>query len=174
MPPVEQSCGRLSRMKLGVLLVFAMVLVGCKAGPRVVIHEEDEPDVATKPAAPVSSWEYKKDGGDSWACARSVDNAAELCFRRSAGHLDCYLHLPREGNPFFCSRGHCDTKLTVDGTQRTVQGTDDELGGTRILFLPAPEKFLGEVEHAKEVRVKPPMFGLDQEFVFQVGGLKWP
>ena len=58
--------------------------------------------------------------------------------------------------------------------ERTVDGTDDEGGGTRILFLPAPEKLLHEVEQAKEVTVKPPMFGLDQQFVFQVGGLKWP
>ena len=168
----EQSCGRLSRMRLA-LLAFAILLAGCKAGPRVVIQEDDEPAPAAKPAAPVSNWEYKTDGGDSWACARSVDNAAELCFRRSGKELDSYLHLPREGNPFFCSRGHCETKLTVDGTERTVEGTDDERGGTRILFLPAPEKFLHEVEQAKEVRVKPPMFGVDQEFVFQVGGLRW-
>jgi hypothetical protein len=168
-------CGRLSRMKLAVLLAFAMLFAGCNAGPKIVIHEEEDEAPASKaPASQVSSWDYKTEGGDSWACARSVDNAAELCFRRSHGHLDSYLHLPREGNPFFCSRGHCETKLTVDGTERTIEGTDDDFGGTRILFLPAPERLLQEVEHAKEVRVKPPMFGLDQEFVFQVGGLKWP
>jgi hypothetical protein len=158
-------------MKLAMLLAFAMLFAGCNAGSKIVVHEEEEP---TPKAAPVSNWDYKAEGGDSWACARSVDNTAELCFRRSQGHLDSYLHLPREGNSFFCSRGHCETKLTVDGTARTVQGTDDEGGGTRILFLPAPEKLLHEVENAKEVRVKPPMFGVDQEFVFQVGGLKWP
>jgi hypothetical protein len=161
-------------MKLAMLLAFAMLFAGCNAGPRVVVHEEEEEPAPPKSAAPVSNWEYKSDAGSSWACARSVDNAAELCFRRSPGHLDSYLHLPREGNPFFCSRGHCETKLSVDGTERTVEGTDDEFGGTRILFLPGAEKLLHEVEQAKEVRVKPPMFGVDQEFVFQVGGLKWP
>lgn len=160
-------------MKLAMLLAVVLFSMGCNAGPKVVIHEEEEPEPAAKAAAPVSNWEYKTEKGDSWACARSVDNAAELCFRRSRGHLDSYLHLPREGNPFFCSRGHCPTKVTVDGVERTEQGTDDELGGTRILFLPEPEKLLHEVEHAKEVRVKPPMFGVDQEFVFQVSGLKW-
>lgn len=161
-------------MKVVVLLACVMLLASCNAGPKIVIHEEDEPDPAPK-AAPVSNWEYRTEGGDSWACARSVDNAAELCFRRSKGHLDSYLHLPwREGNPFFCSRGHCDTKLQVDGVQQTVQGTDDEGGGTRILFLPEPQKLLHEVEEAKEVRVKPPMFGVDQQFVFHVAGLKWP
>lgn len=169
---LERSCGRLRRMRLA-LLAFVVLFVGCNAGPKVVVQEEDEPPPTPK-AAPVANWEYKTDGGDSWACARSVDNAAELCFRRSRGHLDSYIHLPREGNPFFCSRGHCETKVSVDGTEQTVEGTDDQQGGTRILFLPAPEKLLHEVEQAKEVRVKPPMFGVDQQFVFQVGGLKWP
>lgn len=159
-------------MKAVGLLACAMLLASCNAGPRVVIHEDEEPAPAPKVAAPVN-WEYNTDGGDSWACAHSVDNAAELCFRRSQGHLDSYLHLPREGNPFFCSRGHCQTEVKVDGTEQTMQGTDDERGGTRILFLPAPERLLHEVEHAREVRVKPPMFGLDQEFVFEVSGLKW-
>lgn len=160
-------------MKLAGLVAFVLLFAGCNAGPKMVVHEE-EPVPAPKPTAPVSNWEYKTDAGDSWACARSVDNAAELCFRRSKGQLDSYLHLPREGNPFFCSRGHCETKLSVDGAQQMVQGTDDEGGGTRILFLPAPEHLLREVEHANEVRVKPPMFGVDQEFVFEVSGLKWP
>ena len=161
-------------MKLAALMAFSILFAGCNAGPKVVIHEEEEPAPATKSVAPVSNWEYKTETGDSWACSRSVDNAAELCFRRSRGHLDSYLHLPREGNPFFCSRGRCETKLTVDGSSQTVQGTDDETGGTRILFFPVPEKLLREVQHAKEVRVKPPMFGVDQEFVFQVSGLNWP
>lgn len=162
-------------MKAVVLLACVMLLASCNAGPKVVIHEEDEPDVAAKAATPVSNWEYKTEGGELWACVRSVDDAAELCFRRSKGHLDSYLHLPwREGNPFFCSHGRCQTKLSVDGVQQTVQGTDDTGGGTRILFLPDPQRLLHEVEQAKEVRVTPPMFGVNQEFVFHVGGLKWP
>jgi hypothetical protein len=162
-------------MKVVVLLACVMLLASCNAGPKIVIHEEDEPEPLPQTKVLASNWEYKTEGGDSWACARSVDNAAELCFRRSKGHLDSYLHLPwREGNPFFCSHGHCDTKLQVDGVQQTVQGTDDEGGGTRILFLPEPQKLLHEVEEAKEVRVKPPMFGVDQQFVFHVAGLKWP
>lgn len=160
-------------MRLAVLLAFAMLLAGCNAGPRVVIHEEEEPEPAAK-MAPASNWDYKTEGGDTWACARSVDNAAEFCFRRSRRTLDSYLHLPREGNPFFCSHGRCETKISVDGREQTVEGTDDERAGTRILFLPAPEKLLHEVKQAKEVRVKPPMFGVDQEFLFQVGGLRWP
>ncbi|HEX5282889.1 MAG TPA: hypothetical protein VFW30_02130 [Bryocella sp.] len=162
-------------MKVVVLLACVVLLASCNAGPKIVIHEEDEPEPVAKAAAPVSNWEYKTDGGESWACARSVDDAAELCFRRSKRHLDSYLHLPfREGNPFFCQRGRCETKLQLDGVQQTVQGTDDSGGGTRILFLPDPQRVLREVEQAKEVRVKPPMFGVDQEFVFHVAGLKWP
>ena len=58
--------------------------------------------------------------------------------------------------------------------EQTLHGTDDEGGGTRILFLPAPDELLREVENAKEIRVSPPMFGVDQQFVFHVEGLKWP
>lgn len=66
------------------------------------------------------------------------------------------------------------TKLKVDaGPQQTVEGTDDEAGGTRILFLPDPQKLLHEVQQAKQLRVTPPMFGVEQEFVFDVSGLKW-
>jgi len=161
-------------MRAVVLFALALMLTACNAGPKVVIHEEEDSTPAPQ-AAPASNWEYRTDGASSWACARSVDNAAELCFRREQGHMDSYLHLPsREGNPFFCQRGRCPTKLKIDASpQRTVQGTDDEGGGTRILFLPAPEKFVREVQQAQELRVSPPMFGVDQEFVFKVGGLKW-
>jgi hypothetical protein len=150
-----------------------LLLAGCNAGPKVVVQEVDEP--APQPAAPVSNWEYRADGGASWACVKSVDGAGELCFRREQGHLDSYMHLPwREGNPFFCQHGRCETKLKLDaGPEQMVQGTDDTGGGTRILFFPAPDKMLHEVEQAKELRVKPPMFGVDQEFVFEVRGLKW-
>lgn len=154
--------------------LFLLLLTACNAGPRVVVREED--DTASAPqAAPASGWEYKTEGTSSWACARSVDDAAELCFRREQGHLDSYLHLPaREGNPFFCQHGRCPTKLQVDAApQQTVQGTDDESGGTRILFLPAPDKLLKQIEQAKELRISPPMFGVDQQFVFKVGGLNW-
>jgi hypothetical protein len=165
-------------MRAAVLLALVVLVAACNAGPRVVVHEvdDDSTPAAQQPVKPVSNWEYKADGSTSWACAHSVDNAAELCFRREQGRLDSYLHLPsREGNPFFCSRGHCETKISFDAApERTVEGTDDEAGGTRILFLPAPEKLLHEVEQAKEVRLKPPMFGVDQQFVFQVSGLKWP
>lgn len=161
-------------MRPVVLCGLLLLLTGCNAGPRVVVQQEDDATPA-QPAAPVSNWEYKVDGGTSWACAPSVDNAAELCFRRAQGHLDSYMHLPsREGNPFFCQRGRCPTKLKLDGAPaQTVQGTDDEGGGTRILFLPAPEKLLREVRGAKQLRVSPPMFGVDQDFVFEVSGLKW-
>ena len=163
-------------MKAVELLALLLLLTACNAGPHIVIHEEDEPAPAAQPAATVSNWDYKTEGNTMWACAHSVDNAAELCFRREHGHLDSFLHLPsREGNPFFCSRKHCQTKIQIDAaTQQTLEGTDDEGGGTRILFLPAPEKLLGEVEHAQELRVSPPMFGVDQQFVFKVAGLKWP
>lgn len=170
------ACGRLSRMKAVELLALLIFLTACNAGPHVVVREEEEdPAPATQSAAPASNWEYKTEGRTFWACAHSVDNAAELCFRRVAGHLDSFLHLPsREGNPFFCSHKHCETKIQIDAAaQQTLEGTDDEGGGTRILFLPAPEKLLHEVENAKEVRVSPPMFGVDQQFVFKVGGLKW-
>ncbi len=162
-------------VELLALLSVALWLTACNAGTRVVVHEEDDTTPAPK-AAPVANWDYKTEGNSSWACTHSVDNAAELCFRRVQGHLDSFLHLPsREGNPFFCSRKHCETKIKVDGgAEQALEGTDDEGGGTRILFLPAPEKLLREVEHAKEIRVSPPMFGVDQQFVFHVDGLKWP
>jgi hypothetical protein len=161
-------------MRAVVLCGLALLLTACNAGPKVVIQEQDDTSPATKPA-PVANWEYKTDGASYWACARSVDNAAEICFRKEQGHLDSYLHLPsREGNPFFCQRGRCPTKLQADGgPEQTVQGTDDESGGTRILFLPDSQKLLHEVQQAKELRVRPPMFGIDQAFVFQVSGLKW-
>jgi hypothetical protein len=162
-------------MKAVELLPLLVLLTACNAGPHVVVHEEEDTTPATQ-AAPASSWDYKTEGDTVWACAHSVDNAAELCFRREHGRLDSFLHLPsREGNPFFCSRKHCETKIQIDsGAQQSLEGTDDEGGGTRILFLPAPEKLLNEVESAKEIRVSPPMFGVDQQFVFKVGGLKWP
>ncbi len=161
-------------MRAVVLSGLLLLLTACKAGPRVVIQEEDDSTPA-QPTTPAASWEYKTEGASSWACARSVDNAAELCFRREQKHVDGYLHLPSwEGNPFFCQRGRCLTKLKVDaGPAQMVEGTDDDRGGTRILFLPQPEKLLKEMQHAKELRVSPPMFGVDQEFVFEVGGLKW-
>lgn len=162
-------------MKAVGLFALLIFLAGCNAGPHVVIHEEDDATPAAKPA-PVSNWDYKTEGNTSWACTHSVDNAAELCFRRVQSHLDSYLHLPlREGNPFFCSHKNCPTKVTIDGAAaQTLEGTDDSGGGTRILFLPAPEKLLHEIESAKEVRVSPPMFGVDQQFIFKVDGLKWP
>lgn len=170
-----RSCGRLPRMKAVELFALLIFLTACNAGPRVVVHEEEDTTPTTQPA-PVSNWDYKTEGNMTWACTHSVDNAAELCFRRVQGHVDSFLHLPsREGNPFFCSRKHCQTKIQVDAAAAQIlEGTDDEGGGTRILFLPAPEKLLREVEHAKELRVSPPMFGVDQQFVFHVGGLKWP
>jgi hypothetical protein len=160
-------------VELLALLTLLSLLTACSAGPRVVVHEEE--DTSPAKAAAVGNWDYKTEGKTSWACAHSVDNAAELCFRRVQGHLDSFLHLPsREGNPFFCSHKHCETKIKVDAAaEQTLEGTDDEGGGTRILFLPAPEKLLHEVENAKEVRVSPPMFGVDQQFVFHVDGLKW-
>lgn len=162
-------------MKAVELLALVIFLSACNAGPRVVVHEEEDATPAPQ-AAPAPNWDYKTEGNTSWACTHSVDNAAELCFRRVRGHLDSYLHLPsREGNPFFCSRRHCETKIQIDvAPEQKVQGTDDETAGTRILFLPAPEKLLHEVEQAKEIRVSPPMFGVDQQFVFKVDGLKWP
>jgi hypothetical protein len=161
-------------MRAVLLCGLALLLTACNAGPKVVIQEQDDTTVAAKPA-PVANWEYRTESTSSWACAHSLDNAAELCFRKEQGHLDSYLHLPtREGNPFFCQRGRCPTKLKVDaGPAQTIEGTDDESGGTRILFLPDPQKLLHEVQQANELRVTPPMFGLDQEFVFQVSGLKW-
>lgn len=170
-----RRCDRLPRMKAVELLALLILLTACNAGPHVVIHEEED-TTPTPQAAQAGNWDYKTDGNTSWACTHSVDNTAELCFRRVQGHLDSFLHLPaREGNPFFCSRKHCETKIQIDtAAEQTLEGTDDEGGGTRILFLPAPEKLLHEVENAKEVRVSPPMFGVDQKFVFRVGGLKWP
>lgn len=169
-------CNRLLRMKVAGILALSVLfaMAACNAGPRVVVQEQEDTTPAPQPAA--SNWDYKTEGNTSWACVHSVDNAAELCFRRAQKHLDSYLHLPsREGNPFFCSRKHCETKIKFDAAaEQTVDGTDDEAGGTRILFLPAPDKLLHQVEQAKEMRVKPPMFGVDQEFDFQVGGLKWP
>ena len=161
-------------MRAVVLCGLALLLTGCNAGPKVVIQEQDDTTPAAK-AAPPANWEYKTDRTSSWACARSVDNAAELCFRKERGHLDSYLHLPSlEGNPFFCQRGRCLTKLKVDGgPEQTLQGTDDETGGTRILFFPDPQKLLHEVQRAKVLQVNPPMFGVDQQFVFQVSGLSW-
>jgi hypothetical protein len=162
-------------MKAVGLLALLIFLTACNAGPRVVVHDEDDATPASHTDA-VSNWDYKTDGGTSWACSHSVDNAAELCFRREHGQLDSFLRLPlREGNPFFCSRKHCQTKVKIDeAAEQTLQGTDDERGGTRILFLPGPDKLLGEVEQAKEIRMSPPMFGVDQQFVFKVDGLKWP
>ncbi len=172
-----RSCDRLPRMKAVELLAlsFLLTLTACNAGTHVVVHEEEDTTPAAQ-AATVSNWDYKTEGNSSWACTHSVDNAAELCFRRVQGHLDSFLHLPsREGNPFFCSHKHCETKIQVDAAaEQTLEGTDDDGGGTRILFLPAPEKLLHEVEHAKQIRVSPPMFGVDQQFVFNVDGLKWP
>ena len=163
-------------MKAAELLTLLILLTACNAGPHVVVHEEEDTTPAVQSATPVANWDYKTEGNTTWACAHSVDNTAELCFRRVAGHLDSFLHLPsREGNPFFCSRKHCETKIQVDAAPlQTLEGTDDEGGGTRILFLPGPEKLLREVEHAQEIRVSPPMFGVDQQFVFKVAGLKWP
>jgi len=160
-------------MKAVGLLALLILLTACNAGPRIVVHEEE--DTTPAPQAATTNWDYKTEGSTSWACAHSVDNAAELCFRREHGHLDSYLHLPsREGNPFFCSHKHCETKIQMDAAaEQTLAGTDDEGGGTRILFLPGPDKLLHEVEQAKRVRVSPPMFGVDQQFVFNVAGLKW-
>ena len=173
---MKGSCDRLPRMKaveFSSLSILLLLLSACNAGPHVVVHEEEDPTPAPK-AAPVN-WDYKTEGNTSWACTHSVDNAAEFCFRRVQGHLDSFLHLPHEGNPFFCSRKHCKTKIQIDSTTaEMLEGTDDEGGGTRILFFPAPEKLLREVEHAKEIHVSPPMFGVDQQFVFKVDGLKWP
>jgi hypothetical protein len=162
-------------MKAFELLALLIFLTACNAGPHVVVHEEEDTTPAPQ-AAPAANWDYKTEGNTSWACTHSADNAAELCFRRVQGHVDSFLHLPsRDGNPFFCSLKHCETKIQIDtAAEQTLRGTDDSGGGTRILFLPAPEKLLHEVEHAKEVRVSPPMFGVDQQIVFQVGGLKWP
>jgi hypothetical protein len=161
-------------MRAVVLFGLALLLTACNAGPKVVIQEQEDTTSAPK-ATPVANWEYKTDRTSSWACARSADNAAELCFRKERGHLDSYLHLPfREGNPFFCQRGRCPTKLRMDaGPEQTLQGTDDDDGGTRILFLPDPQKLLHDVQEAKELHVSPPMFGVDQQFVFQVAGLTW-
>lgn len=161
-------------MRAVLLCGLALLLTACNAGPKIVIQEQDDTTAGPK-AAPVVNWEYKTERTSSWACAHSADDAAELCFRKEQGHLDSYLHLPsREGNPFFCQRGRCLTKVKLDaGPEQTVNGTDDEAGGTRILFLPDPQKLLHEVEQARELRVTPPMFGVDQEFVFQVSGLKW-
>jgi hypothetical protein len=159
-------------MKAALLLALFAVLTACNAGPKIVVHEED--DAPVRPAKPAPTWDYRTDAGASWACAKSIDDSAELCFRREQGHLDSFLHLPKSGNPFFCQRGRCDTKITIDSSAtQTVQGTDDENGGIRILFLPDPQKLLHQVEQARQVRVKPPMFGLDQEFVFNVAGLNW-
>ena len=168
-------CDTLPRMKAVELLALLVFLTACNAGPRVVVHEEEDTTSAPQ-AAPVVNWDYKTEGDTTWACAHSVDNTAELCFRRVQGRLDSFLHLPsRQGNSFFCSRKKCQTKIKVDAAaEQTLEGTDDERGGTRILFLPGPEKLLGEVEHAKEIRMSPPMFGVDQQFVFHVDGLKWP
>lgn len=164
---------KLPRMRVTLLLVLCAGLTACNAGPKVVVHEEDDTP-ARASAKPASNWEYRNDAGASWACVKSADDAAELCFRREQGHLDSFLHLPKSGNPFFCSRGRCETKITVDAEDpQTVDGTDDENGGIRILFLPDPQKLLHKVEQAKQVRVKPPMFGVDQEFVFDVTGLNW-
>lgn len=158
-------------MKAALLLAFCILLTACKAGPRVVVQEQDD---TTQPAKPAPNWEYKTETGASFACAKSIDNTAEFCFRREQGHLDTFLHLPKSGNPFFCQRGRCDTKIKIDsGAEQTVQGTDDENGGIRILFLPDPQKLLHEIEPAKQIRIKPPMFGLDQAFVFDVSGLNW-
>ncbi len=172
---MQRSWVRLPRMKAVeiVALSILFMLAACNAGPQVAAHEEEDPAPAPHVA---SNWDYKTEGRTSWACTHSVDNAAELCFRRVQGHLESYLHLPsREGNPFFCSRRHCETKIQIDAAAgQKVQGTDDEAAGTRILFLPVPEQLLREVEHAKEVRVSPPMFGVDQQFVFKVDGMKWP
>jgi hypothetical protein len=172
---MERRCDRLPPMKAVGLLALLMFLTACNAGPRVVVHEEEDTTPASQAAA-IANWDYKAEDNTSWACTHSVDNTAELCFRRTQGHLDSFLRLPlRDGNPFFCSRKHCETKIRVDaGAQQTLEGTDDSGGGTRILFLPGPEKLLREVEHAKELRVSPPMFGVDQQFVFHVDGLKWP
>jgi hypothetical protein len=160
-------------MRAALLFAFCAALTACNAGPKVVVQEQDD-TTPQAPAKPASTWDYRKDAGASWACAKSVDNAAELCFRREQGHLDSFLHLPKSGNPFFCSRGHCETRIKIDAQPpETVQGTDDENGGTRILFLPDSQKLLHEVEQAKELRIKPPMFGVDQEFVFQVCGFNW-
>ncbi|HTV09745.1 MAG TPA: hypothetical protein VMD97_11945 [Candidatus Aquilonibacter sp.] len=158
-------------MRAALPLAFCILFTACKAGPRIIVQEKDDTVAQPKPA---SAWEYKTDHGASWACAKSIDNAAELCFRREQGHLDSFIHLPETGNPFFCQRGRCDTKISIDSAaEQTVQGTDDENGSIRILFLPDPQKLLSQVEQAKQVRIKPPMFGLDQQFVFNVSGLHW-
>ena len=171
---MKPSRDTLPRMKAVGLLALLIFVTACNAGPRVVVREEE--DTTPAQAKPSANWDYKTEGDTLWACSHSVDNAAELCFRREHGRLDAFLHLPSlEGNPFFCSRKHCETKIQFDAAaEQTLHGTDDERGGTRILFLPAPDKLLNEVEHAKEIRVSPPMFGVDQQFVFKVDGLKWP
>jgi hypothetical protein len=162
-------------MKAVELLALLIFLTACNAGQHIVVREEEDATPAPQ-SAPVANWDYKTEGDTSWACTHSVDNNAELCFRRVQGRLDSFLHLPsRDGNPFFCSRRHCETKIKIDSAaEQKLEGTDDEGGGTRILFLPSPEKLLHEAEHAKEIRVSPPMFGVDQQFVFHVDGLKWP
>jgi hypothetical protein len=158
-------------MRAALLFALCAALTACNAGPKVVEVDDTSPTPQAKPA---SNWDYRTDAGASWACAKSVDNAAELCFRREQRHLDSFLHLPKGGNPFFCSRGRCPTKIRIDAAaEQTLQGTDDENGGIRILFLPDPQKLLHAVEQAKEVRVIPPMFGVEQQFVFKVGGLNW-
>ena len=171
---MARRCDRLAPMKAVEIFALSMLLTACNAGPRVVVHEEEETTPAPQ-AAVAANWDYKAEDNTSWACTHSVDNDAELCFRRAQGRLDSYLHLPsREGNPFFCSQKHCATKIKVDAApEQSLSGTDDEQGGTRILFLPEPDRLLREVEHAKEVRVSPPMFGVDQQFIFHVDGLKW-
>lgn len=152
--------------------MFCAALIACNAGPKNLAQEEDAAPAPQPKATP--NWDYRTEAGATWACAKSVDNAAELCFRREQGHLDSFLHLPKSGNPFFCSRGRCPTKIQVDSaTPETVQGTDDENGGVRILFLPDPQHLLREIGQSKQVHIKPPMFGVDQEFVFNVDGLNW-
>jgi predicted small lipoprotein YifL len=164
--------GRVRRRSFAGLVAalgLATALTACKAGPK-------GPLVDDEPSAPVpaAGWEYKSDPTTSWACVKSVDDAAELCFRKMQGHLDSYLKLSEEGNPFFCYAGHCEAKIKIDsGAEQTMQGTDDVDGGTRVLFLPGPTKILAQVRHAREFAIRPPMFGRDQTFVFKVDGLKW-
>jgi hypothetical protein len=153
-----------------ILAAFALAAlsVACKRQTVEIV------DVPVKPVEQPSNWEYRSDATTSWACVDSVDETAQLCFRRMQGHLDSYLKLPEEGNPFMCYARHCQTKIQLDaGAMETVQGADDENGGTRVLFLPAPAKLLNDVQHAKQLTIGPPMFGSDRMFVFRVNGLHW-
>src|ERR1700753_4092135 len=85
-------CDRLARMKAVEILALLMLLTACNAGPRVVVHEEEETTPAPQ-AAVDANWDYKTEDNTSWACTHSVNNDAELCFRRAQGRLDSSLTL---------------------------------------------------------------------------------